>query len=171
MTTNNLTFGSLMFEPPLTSIEEFKVDNSVFSAEDGHVSGAVVNIVTRAGNDAFRGEAFEFFRNDALDARNFFEFTSENPHPFDRNQFGGSVGGPIIRGRTFFFGSYEGLRQRQGVDLNSLVLSDEQRASATNPAIRQLIPLIPRANFFDANGTPRFVGSAPAIADTRSVDP
>ena len=166
MTTNNLTFGSLMFEPPLTSIEEFKVDNSVFSAEHGHVSGAVVNIVTRAGSDAFRGEAFEFFRNDALDARNFFEFTSENPHPFDRNQFGGSLGGPIIRGRTFFFGSYEGLRQRQGVDLNSLVLSDEQRASATNPAIRQLIPLIPRANFFDANGTPRFVGSAPAVADT-----
>ena len=166
VTTNNLTFGSLMFEPPLTSIEEFKVDNSVFSAEDGHVSGAVVNIVTRAGSDAFRGEAFEFFRNDALDARNFFEFTSENPHPFDRNQFGGSVGGPIIRGRTFFSAAYEGLRQRQGVDLNSLVLSDEQRASATNPAIRQLIPLIPRANFFDANGTPRFVGSAPAIADS-----
>ena len=166
VTTNNLTFGSLMFEPPLTSIEEFKVDNSVMSAEDGHVSGAVVNIVTRAGSDTFRGEAFEFFRNEALDARNFFEFTSENPHPFDRNQFGGSVGGPIIRGRTFFFAAYEGYRHRQGVDLNSLVLSDEQRASATNPAIRQLIPLIPRANFFDANGTPRFVGSAPAIADS-----
>jgi hypothetical protein len=166
VTTNNLTFGSLIFEPPLTSIEEFKVDNSVLRAEDGHVSGAVVNIVTRAGSDTFRGEAFEFFRNEALDARNFFEFTSENPHPFDRNQFGGSVGGPIIRGRTFFFAAYEGYRQRQGVDLNSLVLSDEQRASATNPAIRQLIPLIPRANFFDANGTPRFVGSAPAIADS-----
>jgi carboxypeptidase family protein len=166
VTTNNLTFGSLIFEPPLTSIEEFKVDNSVFAAEQGHVSGAVVNIVTRAGSDVFRGEAFEFFRNDALDARNFFEFTSENPHPFDRNQFGGSVGGPMRRGRTFFFGSYEGLRQRQGVDLNSLVLSDQQRASATNPAIRQLITLIPRANFFDASGTPRFVGSAPAIADT-----
>ena len=129
------------------------------------MSGAIVNIVTRAGSDAFRGEAFEFYRNDALDARNFFEFTSRSPHPFDRNQFGGSVGGPIRRGRTFFFGSYEGLRQRQGVDLNSLVLSDEQRASATNPAIRQLIPLIPRANYFDADGTPRFVGSAPAVAD------
>jgi len=164
--TNNLTFGSLIFEPPLTSIEEFKIDNSVFSAEHGHVSGAVVNIVTRAGSDTFRGEAFEFFRDDALDARNFFESTSENPSPFERNQFGGSVGGPISRGSTFFFGSYEGLRQRQGVDLNSLVLSDEQRAAATNPAIRQLIQLIPRANFFDANGTPRFVGSAPAIADT-----
>ena len=76
------------------------------------------------------------------------------------------MGGPIRRGRTFFFASYEGLRQRQGVDLNSLVLSDEQRAAATDPAIRRLIPLIPRANYFDADGTPRFVGSAPAVADT-----
>ena len=166
VTTNNLTFGSLMFEPPLVSIEEFKVDNSVLSAEDGHVSGAVVNIVTRAGNNTFRGEAFEFFRDDALDARNFFEFTSENPNPFNRHQFGGSVGGPIIRGHTFFFAAYEGYRQKQGVDVNSLVLSDEQRASATNPAIQRLLPLIPRANYFDASGTPRFVGSAPAIADS-----
>jgi Carboxypeptidase regulatory-like domain/TonB dependent receptor len=166
VTTNNLTFGSLIFEPPLTSIQEFKVDNSVFGAEQGHVSGAIVNIVTRSGTDDVRGEAFEFFRNDALDARNFFEFTSTEPHPFHRNQFGGSLGGPIRRGRTFFFGSYEGLRQRQDVDLNSLVLSDEQRAAATNPVIRQLIPLIPRANVIDADGTPRFVGSAPAVADT-----
>jgi hypothetical protein len=166
VSTNNLTFGSLIFEPPFTSIEQFKVDNSVFSAEHGHMSGAVVNIVTRSGTDQLRGDAFEFWRNDALDARNFFEFTSENPHPFNRNQFGGSVGAPIRRGRTFFFGSYEGLRQRQGVDMNSLVLSDVQRDAATNPVVRQLIPLIPRANYFDANGTPRFVGSAPAIADT-----
>jgi hypothetical protein len=166
VTTNNLTFGSLIFEPPVTSIQEFKVDNSVFGAEQGHVSGAIVNIVTRSGTDDVRGEAFEFVRNDALDARNFFEFTSTEPHPFHRNQFGGSLGGPIWRGRTFFFGSYEGLRQHQGVDLNSLVLSDEQRAAATNPVIGQLIPLIPRANVIDADGTPRFVGSAPAVADT-----
>ena len=73
--TNNLTFGSLVFEPPLGSIQEFKVDNSAFGAEHGHVSGAVVNMVTRSGTDEIRGDAFEFFRNDALDARNFFEFT------------------------------------------------------------------------------------------------
>ena len=69
------------------------------------------------------------------------------------------------RGRTFYFASYEGFRQRQGVDMNSVVLSDAQRAAATDPVVRQLIPLIPRANFFDADGTPRFVGSAPAVAD------
>ena len=170
VSTNNLTFGSLIFEPPLGSIQEFKVDNSGFAAEHGHVSGAIVNIVTRSGTDEIRGDAFEFFRNDALDARNFFEFTSPDPHPFERNQFGGSLGGPIRRGRTFFFAAYEGVRQRQGVDLNSLVLSDEQRAAATDPVIRQLMPLIPRANFFDADGTPRFVGSAPAVVDQRSLD-
>ena len=165
VSSNNLTFGSLIFEPPLASIQEFKVDNSAFAAEHGHVSGAIVSIVTRSGSDAFRGEAFEYARNDALDARNFFEFTSPDPHPFERHQFGGSLGGPIRRGGTFFFGSYEGVRQRQGVDMNSLVLSDEQRAAATDPAVQQLIRLIPRANVFDADGTPRFVGSAPAVVD------
>jgi hypothetical protein len=165
VSTNNLTFGSLIFEPPIGSVDEFKADTSVFAAEYGHVSGAVVNIVTRSGSDKVRGEAFEYFRNDALDARNFFEFTTTKPHPFSRNQFGGSLGGPVWRGRTFYFAAYDGVRHRQGVDLNSLVLSDEQRASVTDPVIRQLLPLIPRANVITSTGTPRFVGSAPAVVD------
>jgi hypothetical protein len=165
VTTNNLTFGSLGFQMPIAGIQEFKVDNSTFSGEYGHVSGAVVNLVTRSGNDEFHGNVYDFVRNDALDARNFFEFTSTQPHPFELNQFGGAFGGPLLRGRTFFFATYEGLRQRQGIDMNSLVLSDEQRANATDPAARQLIDLIPRANFFDAAGTPRFVGSANASVD------
>ncbi|HEY7291057.1 MAG TPA: TonB-dependent receptor [Vicinamibacterales bacterium] len=165
VSSNNQTFGSFVFEPPLDSIQEFKVDNSAFSAEEGHVSGAIVNLVTRSGTDTFHGDAFEFFRNSALDARNFFEFTTPEPHPFERHQFGGSIGGPVWHRRTFFFASYEGFRQQQGVDLNSLVLSDAQRAAVTSPVIAQLLPLIPRANYFDADGTPRFVGSAPAVAN------
>ena len=164
-TMNNLTFGSLTYEPPLVSVGEVKVDRAPFSPEHGHVSGAVIHIVTRSGTDQFHGETFTFARDDALDARNFFEFTTAEPHPFTRRQFGGALGGPIRRGRMFFFAAYEGVRQRQGVDMNSLVLSNEQRAGAIDPVIRNLIPLIPRANFFDADGTPRFVGSAPAIAD------
>ena len=166
VTSNNLTFGSLIFEPPLGSIDEFKADTSAFSAEHGHVSGTIVNIVTRSGTDQFRGDAFEFLRNDALDARNFFEFTSAEPHPFKRNQFGGSIGGPIWRRQVLFFAAYEGLRQRQGVDLNSLVLSDAQRAAVTDPTVRRLLTVIPRANVITEAGTPRFVGSAPAVADT-----
>jgi hypothetical protein len=166
VSANNLAFGSLGFEPPIASIQEFKVDNSPFSVEYGHVSGAIVNVVTRSGTNDFHGSAFEFFRNDALDARNFFEFTSSEPHRFERNQFGGSVGGPILRDRTFVFATYQGLRQRQGLDINSLVLSDEQRAAATDPVIRRLIEYIPHANFFDANGTPYYVGAAAARVET-----
>ena len=165
VTTNNLTFGSVGFPPPIASIQEFKVDNSTFTAEYGHVSGAIVNLVTRSGSDRFSGNAFEFFRNDALDARNFFESNSSDPHRFERNQFGGSVGGPIVRGRTYFFAIYEGQRQRQGLDVNSLVLSDDQRARTTDPVARRLLELIPVANIFDADGTPRFVGSAAASVD------
>src|SRR5579859_4427334 len=120
VTTNNLTFGSLIFEPPLGAIEEFKADTSGMNPEHGYVSGAIVNIVTRTGTDTVHADAFDYGRNDALDARNFFELTSE-PHPFRRQQFGGSAGGPIRRDRTFFFGAYEGFRQDQEVDLNSLV--------------------------------------------------
>ena len=172
VSTNNLTFGSLSFPPPVASIQEFKVDNSTFSAEFGHASGAVVNLVTRSGTDQFRADAFEFFRNDALDARNFFEFTTDDPHPFERHQFGASAGGPIVPSRTFFFATYEGQRQRQGLDLNSLVLSGEERARPTDPVVKRLINLIPPANFFNADGTARFVGSAAAAVDenTWTVD-
>ena len=170
VTTNNLTFGSIGFPPPVASIEEFKIDNSTFSAEYGHVSGAIVNLITRSGTDQFRGEAYEFFRNDALDARNFFEFTTPDPHPFERNQFGGAFGGPILRGRTFFFATYEGLRQRQGLDLNSVVPSDAQRAAVTDRDRQRLLPLIPRANYFDADGTPRFVGAADARGRREHLD-
>jgi hypothetical protein len=165
ITLNNLTNSAITFQPSIGAVQEFKVDNSTFSAEHGQSSGAVVNIATRSGSNEFHGELFEFFRNDALDARNFFTFTSAEPPPFKRNQFGGQLGGPIVKEKLFFFFSYEGLRQRQGVDLNSLVLSDAQRASASNLVITKLLPLIPRANFVDSSGTSRFAGSANALVN------
>ena len=175
----------ITFLPPLSSIQEFKVDNSTFSAEYGRNSGAIVNIATRRGANQFHGELFEYFRNDALDARNFFNFTSSQPPPFKRNQFGGSIGGPILlprfgeggsplsydgKNRSFFFVAYEGLRQKQGVDINTLVLSDAQRAAVTDPVIRKLVDLIPRANFTETAA--RFVGSAPVsvVVDQWAVD-
>jgi len=165
ITLNNLTFSSISFQPSIETVQEFKVDNSSLSAQYGQSSGAVVNIATRSGANEFHGEAFEFLRNDAFDARNFFTFTSSQPPPFRRNQFGGQFGGPIVKNKAFFLFSYEGLRQRQQVDLNSLVLSDSQRAAASNPVIVKLISLIPRANFTDSSGAPRFVGSAGARVD------
>src|SRR5262245_37000882 len=162
ITLNNLTFSSISFQPPINSVREFKVDNSTFSAEYGQSSGAIVNIATRSGANDFHGELFEFLRNDVFDARNFFNFTSIEPPPFKRNQFGGHLGGPIVQNRAFFLFSYEGLRQRQGLDLNSLVLSEAERASTTDPVIVKQIKLIPRANFVDSSGAPLFIGSATA---------
>lgn len=172
ITLNNPWFSSIAFQPAISSIQEFKVDNSTISAEHGQNSGAVVNIATRSGTNEFHGELFEFFRNDALDARNFFNFTQTEPPPFKRNQFGGSIGGPIFKDKTFFYSSYEGVRHRQGLNLNSLVLSDAERASVTDPIILKLLPLIPRANFVDSSGTSRFVGSAtaPVNVDNWTID-
>jgi len=165
ITLNDLVFSSILFQPSISAIQEFKIDNSSLSAEYGQSSGAVVNLATRSGGSQFRGELFEFLRNDALDARNFFTLNSSEPQPFKRNQFGGNLGGPAIRNKTFFFFSYEGLRQEQQVDLNSLVFSDAQRGSAASGVIAQLITLIPRSNIIDSAGTPRFVGSAAAPVD------
>jgi hypothetical protein len=161
ITLNNLVFSSIEFQPSISAVQEFKIDNSTFSAEYGQSSGAIVNVATRSGTSQFHGELFEFLRNDALDARNFFNFTSSQPPPFKRNQFGGTLGGPIIGNKTFFFFSYEGLRQLQDLDLNSVVLSDSQRRSTAGGVIASLIALIPLPNFTDSAGTPRFVGSAP----------
>jgi hypothetical protein len=113
ITLNDLVFSSILYQPSISTVQEFKIDNSTLSAEYGQSSGAVVNVATRSGTAQFHGELFEFLRNDALDARNFFTFNSSEPPPFKRNQFGGNAGGPIIRGKTFFFTSYEGLRQAQ----------------------------------------------------------
>jgi len=172
ITLNDLVFSSILFQPSISVIQEFKIDNSTFSAEYGQSSGAIVNLATRSGASRFHGELFEFLRNNAMDARNFFTFTSTEPPPFKRNQFGSNLGGPILRNKTFFFFSYEGLRQVQQVDLNSLVLNDAQRTSASSGVIAQLIELIPRSNFIDSAGASRFVGSAsaPVNADQRGLD-
>src|SRR3989442_1926512 len=126
---NDQCQNQITFQPSINTVSEFKVDNSTYSAEYGRNSGAIVNIATRSGTNAFHGEAFEFLRNKAMDARNFFNQLPARKAPFTRNQFGGNVGGPIARNKTFFFLSYEGLRQRQGIDINSPVLRAAARSA------------------------------------------
>ena len=159
---NDMVQNQITFQPSINTVQEFKVDNSTFSAEYGRNSGAIVNIATRSGTNQYHGEAFEFLRNEVLDARNFFD--AKKP-PFKRNQFGAALGAPIVKDRTFFFFSYEGLRQRQGLTLNNGVLSDAQRAAATDPVSKKLIQFIPQANSSLVVGgvvQPRFVGAATA---------
>ncbi len=162
---NDQVQNQITFQPSINTVSEFKVDNSTFGAEYGRNSGAIVNIATRSGTNELHGEGFEFFRNDALDARNYFNQPPASKSQFDRNQFGVSAGGPIVRNQTFFFGSYEGTRQRQGIDINTAVLRDDQRAAVTDPVSRNLLPLIPTATTTGANGEGRFVGSATAPVD------
>ncbi len=104
--------GTLQFTNfNLDAIAEFKVQTSNYSAEYGQGAGVLVQMVSKSGTNQFHGSAFEFLRNNVLDARNFFATTVP---PFKRNEFGGTFGGPIKKNKTFFFGEYAGLRQRLG---------------------------------------------------------
>src|ERR1700723_2233986 len=102
---------------PEDSISELSVQSN-FQAEYGRNSGAVVNIVTKSGGNNFHGAAFEDFRNSVLNARNFFNTTAQPKDAFRNNQFGGAIGGPIIKNKKFFYGSYEG--QREGMAITSI---------------------------------------------------
>ena len=111
---NDLFANLPAIEPSPDSIEEFKVISNSFDAEYGRNSGAVVNVVTKSGTNDIHGSFYEFFRNDVLNAHPFTFIASPKP-AFKQNQFGGTVGGPIKKDKTFFFGSYEGRRIVQGI--------------------------------------------------------
>jgi len=101
--------------PPIDAIREFEMLTSSYDAAFGRNPGAQVNVVLKSGSNDFHGSVFEFYRNGALDARNFFAPSGEPKPKYLRNQFGGSIGGPIKRDRTFFFSDYEGTRSREGI--------------------------------------------------------
>jgi hypothetical protein len=105
--------GGTSIVPNLDSIAEFRILTNNFDAEYGNYSGGIVNVVTKSGANALHGSAFEFFRNTVLDARNFF---SPERGFFRQNQFGGVVGGPVIKNKVFFFADYQGTRANQGID-------------------------------------------------------
>ena len=108
----NSGIQNVLYEPPIDSIEEFKVQQSNFSAEFGFAGSTVINLVTRSGTNAFHGGVYEFWRNQILDANDWFSDQAGSPIPaLRRNQFGGTFGGPIKKNKTFFFVDYEGLRQ------------------------------------------------------------
>jgi len=103
-------FNNLVINPSVDSIEEFKIQKSMYAPEFGGKASALINVVTRAGANAFHGSLFEFRRDDRFDSPNYFQPVGEAVPPLRQDQFGGSLGGPLIRNRSFFFGSFEGLR-------------------------------------------------------------
>src|SRR5215510_12141031 len=125
----------------LENVQEFRVESNAYGAEFGTGSGGQISVVTKSGGNAFHGSLFEFLRNDALDARNFFDRVRPGGNsklPLRMNQYGGSIGGPIVKDKVFFFGSYEGYRLRNGVNLIESAPSALAKSQAV-PAVAQII--------------------------------
>ncbi len=142
------------FRPSVDLIQEFKVQESGYNAEFGRNAGAVVNVTTKSGTNGFRGAAWEFLRNDHLDARNFFAPVGIAKPPLIKNQFGATLGGPIVRDKTFFFAAYEGGRAKIGTSRRASVPTDAERAgivrsAANDPLTGQPFPnnTIPSGRF------------------------
>ena len=113
--------------PPPDAIQEFKILTHSYGAEYGRNAGSVVNVVSRSGTNDVHGAAWEFNRDDALQARNFFALPTQAKPRLKQNQFGGALGGPVAKNRLFGFGYYEGYRNTSGVVQNFVVLSAAQR--------------------------------------------
>ena len=142
-------FGTRATILPLEAIAELRVlSNS--EAEYGRSAGGVINIVTKSGSNSFHGSGFDFFRNNAFDARNYFNDTSQPQNPFHNNQFGGALGGPIFKDKTFFFVDYEGEREKGAESSTACVPTAQDIAVATannggavNPVIANLLATNP----------------------------
>jgi hypothetical protein len=127
MDNNERAIATIIVKPSIDAQQEVKVDTNLYPAETGRAGGAVINVITKAGTNKFHGTLFEFLRNDATDAKNFFNVPQAgNPlagvrPEYRQNQFGGSVGGPIVKDKTFFFTDYEGFRKIQGNTFNATI--------------------------------------------------
>ncbi len=135
---NELFLGQGGAIPSPDSIQEFSIQTNLYRAEFGRGAGSIVNVVTKSGTDNFHGSLYNYFRNDVLDARNFF--SPETPK-LRRNQFGGSIGGPVFKGSTHFFGSYEGMRVREGITKTASVPSVlEKNGDFSQSAVQPIDP-------------------------------
>jgi hypothetical protein len=156
----NRVDGGYAMKTPVDAIQEFRIVTGTAPAEFGGTGGATTTVITRSGGNAFHGTVYEFLRNDAFDARNFF---SSGVEPLKQNQFGATAGGPIRANREFFFAYYEGFRNRQGVTASATVPSAAERvgdfSGLTDPQTGLPVPLI---NYF--TGQPFDNNRIPAAA-------
>src|SRR5205823_4878793 len=134
--------GQVAFFPVVDAIQEFKVESNSPPAEFGRFNGGVINLTTKSGANTRHGTGFEFLRNEALNARNFFQSTNATNPEYRRNQFGGTLGGPLVRNRTFFFVDYQGQRQDIGRTVISTVPTVLQRQGIFSEAIAGRVPAV-----------------------------
>lgn len=154
---SDMVQNQITFQPNIDMIQEFKVQTNAFSAEYGRNAGIIINGISKSGSNGFHGTGYEFLRNQRFDAKNYFD--PPGPIiPFNRDIYGYSIGGPILRNRTFFFTSYEGREGHEVASLKTQVPAPAQRAAVTNPVIQKLLALVPAAN--DPTGT-FFIGPTP----------
>jgi hypothetical protein len=137
------TFG---VKPPVDAIREFEVLSSVYDASFGRSAGAQINVVLKSGTNQFHGTVYEFLRNQVLDARNYFAPADQPDPKYLRNQFGASIGGPIVKDRTFFFGDYEGTRGREGITRLANVPTARERVGDFSQSLFAP-PLVPGTSF------------------------
>jgi len=181
MDNNDRAIGTQVVRPPVEAIQEFKVLTNLYGADLGRTGGGVISLVSKSGTNGLHGSLFEFLRNSAVDAKNFFDPPGPTP-PFKQNQFGASLGGPLRRDRTFFFGDFEGIRLRQAQTFTSIVPTAAMKAGnfagvaaifdpvthtrfandvipegRMDPPGGRLARLYPNPNTVTANGTPAFV--------------
>jgi hypothetical protein len=148
---------------PTEAIQEFRIDTMLFTAENGSTPGGQVAVASKSGSNTLHGSTFEFLRNDLFDAREPIDTLNPHKPPFRLNQFGGDLGGPIVRSRSFFFFTYEGLRQTLGQTLPGYVPTDNFKAqvAASDPALGAILNAYPEGKLPVAGSmqVAEFVGS------------
>jgi hypothetical protein len=170
---NNANLGDVLngaayvVQPAVDAIAEFKVETNSYSAEFGRGNGAIMNAVIKSGTNQIHGDVWEFLRNEKVDASNYFDIGGQQP--YKQNQFGFTLGGPIVKNKMFFFGDYEGLRVRQGLPQVSTVPMPGW-ASGDFSGLFSPNPSTQIQNVFDCNDNPTYQGEIfdPTLAETGS---
>jgi Carboxypeptidase regulatory-like domain len=140
MDNNERYFGTVVIRPSVDAVQEVEVATNLYPAEVSRTEGGVADVITKSGTNTFHGSLFEYLRNDAFDARNYFATTGPVPE-LRQNQFGGSIGGPVRKRKTFFFGDYEGFRQVYAQNTyTSTVPTAAQMSLVAAAAVGQTIP-------------------------------
>jgi hypothetical protein len=148
-----------VIQPPVEALQEFKVQTNAYSAEFGRGNGAIINAAIKSGTNAWHGSAWEFLRNEVLDARNYFDDPTKSTPAFKQNQFGATFGGAIVKNRTFFFVDYEGYRVRQAQTQSVLLPSPAEIGGDFTEVLTNTLALDPNGNpALDCNGRPTFNG-------------